>query len=121
MNRKELEERMIDFAVAVAHLANQAPSGTSAKFYAGQMIRSSGSSALNYGEAQAGESIKDFIHKNKIVLKELRETLICLKIAERAKLYKSEEEVKSAIKENNELISIFVATIKTAHKNSANK
>ncbi len=35
--------------------------------------------SLNYGEAQSGESGKDFIHKIKDVLKELRETFILSK------------------------------------------
>ena len=42
----------------------------------GQLLRSGISPALNYGEAQSGESRRDFIHKIKIVLKELRELII---------------------------------------------
>jgi len=50
-------------------------------------------------------------------LKELRETFICLKIIERAKLLTSLEQLKIAVKENDELISIFVRSVKTAQKN----
>jgi four helix bundle protein len=121
MNRLELENRLVDFAVKILSVANQLKSCQGAHYYADQIIRSSGSSALNYGEAQAGESPRDFIHKNKIVLKELRETMICLKIIGRAKLCKSEEEMKAVTNENNELISIFVAAIKTSEKNQNNK
>ena len=53
----------------------------------------------------------------KIVLKELRETFICLKIIHKTKLYKSEEIIIKAKKENNELISIFVKSVETAQKN----
>ena len=53
----------------------------------------------------------------KIVLKELRETFVCLKIIQRAKLYKSEIKMKEAQIENNELISIFVKSIETAQNN----
>ena len=83
----------------------------------GQIIRSGTSVSLNYGEAQSGESRKDFIHKMKIALKELRETFACLKIIHRTKLYKSEILIKKALKENNELISIFVKSVETAQKN----
>jgi len=47
------------------------------------MIRSGTSPALNFGEAMAAESRNDFIHKLKIILKELRETFVCLKIIKR--------------------------------------
>jgi len=75
----------------------------------GQIIRSGTSPALNYGEEESGESLAG---------KELRETFICLKIVYRAKLYKSEDKIQSALQENNELISIFVKSIETAQKNS---
>ena len=53
----------------------------------------------------------------KIVLKELRETFISLKIIERTKLYKAQAKIQRAKQENNELISIFVKSIETAQKN----
>jgi len=84
----------------------------------GQIIRSGTSVSLNYGEAQSGESRRDFIHKIKVVLKELRETYVALKIIHKAKLYKTEINIKKAKKENNELISIFVKSVETAQKNS---
>jgi four helix bundle protein len=69
------------------------------------------------GEAQSGESRKDFIHKIKIALKELRESYVCLKIIFRTKLFKSEQKIQLALKENNELISIFVKSAETAQNN----
>ena len=53
----------------------------------------------------------------KIVLKELRETFICLKIIHKAKLFHQEDLIFRAIQENNELISIFVKSVETARKN----
>lgn len=72
---------------------------------------------MNYGEAQSAESRKDFVHKIKIVLKELRETYVCLKIIKQSGLYKSQEKIGKALVENNELISIFVRSVETAQKN----
>ena len=53
----------------------------------------------------------------KVVLKELRETFVCLKIIHRTKIYKSEKKIQKALKENDELISIFVKSVETAQKN----
>ncbi|MBN1416670.1 MAG: four helix bundle protein [Bacteroidales bacterium] len=115
--RFNLEDRLIDFSVLITEIVEKMPSTRAGNHYAGQLIRSGTSPALNYGEAQGGESRKDFIHKLKIVLKELRETFICLRIVEKIKLYKSHESLIKAINENNELISIFVRSIETAQKN----
>ena len=117
MNKKELEERLINFAVLIIEIANELPNTKVGNHLAGQLVRSGTSPALNYGEAQSAESRKDFIHKIKIVLKELRETLVCLKIIFKAKLYKSENKIHMALNENDELISIFVKSVETAQKN----
>jgi len=80
----DLEDRLIDFAIRISELADILPKGGLGKYITNQMIRSGASPALNYGEAQSAESVKDFVHKLKIVLKELRETYICLKKIGRA-------------------------------------
>lgn len=80
-----------------------------------QLIRSVTSSALNYGEAQGVESKKDFIHKMKVCLKELRESQVNLQILEKSNLVKSKEDFEPIIKESNELVAIFTASIKTTN------
>ena len=117
MNKFELEERLINFSVLIIAIANELPNTKAGNHLSGQLIRSGTSASLNYGEAQSGESRKDFIHKIKIVLKELRETFVCLKIIHRTKLNKSNEKMKTVMKENDELISIFVKSVETAQKN----
>ncbi len=117
MNKKDLEERLINFAVLIIDITNEMPDKKAAKHLSGQIIRSGTSPALNYGEAQSAESRKDFVHKMKIVLKELRETFVCLKIIKRAKLVKTLEKVDRALIENNELISIFVKSVETTERN----
>jgi four helix bundle protein len=116
MNRYELEERLIDFAVLIYRITEQFPGSKEGIYYKDQIIRSSASSALNYGEAMSAESGKDFLHKVRIVLKELRETFVALRIIDRIQLLKSENELAKVIKENNELISIFVKTVQTSLK-----
>jgi four helix bundle protein len=117
MNKQELEERLIDFAALIIMSANNFEKNYAGNHLAGQIIRSGTSPALNYGEAQSAESPKDFIHKMGICLKELRESFVCLKIVERAKLTKDINNLILAKKEVNELISIFVSSIKTVKSN----
>jgi four helix bundle protein len=97
-------------------LTKDLPNTRAANHLAGQLLRSGTSPALNYGEAQSGESPNDFIHKIKVVLKELRETLVCLKILYRTKLFKSEDKMKAVLKETDELVAIFVTSVKTAER-----
>jgi four helix bundle protein len=61
---------------------------------AGQLIRSGTSPAFNYGEVQRAESGNDFIHNIKVVLKELRESNIALKIIKRLTLIKPDERIE---------------------------
>jgi len=81
------------------------------------LVRSGSSPALNYGEAQAAESRNDFIHKMKVILKELRESMVSLKIIERRTMHNLENTLV-AKNECNQLIAIFVKSIETAKKNN---
>ena len=113
----DLEERLIDFAVRIIRIAESLPKTKIGNHIAGQLIRCGTSPAPNYGEAQSAESRSDFIHKMKICLKELRETKVWLIMIVRANLLKSKFKLESDIHENDELISIFMASIKTAKQN----
>ena len=117
VNKFDLEERLINFAVMVVQICENLKDTRSAVHLSGQLIRSGTSPALNYGEAMSGESRKDFIHKIKITLKELRESFICMRIIDKSDLCNSRESLKIALVENNELISIFVKSAETAQKN----
>ena len=117
MNKFDLEERLIEFSVLIIDIVHEMPNSKAGNHLSGQLVRSGTSVSLNYGEAQSGESRKDFIHKIMVVLKELRETHVCLKIIHRAKLYKAESTILDAKKEANELISIFVKSVETARNN----
>ena len=112
----DLEERLIDFAVRIIRTAESLPKTKAGNHIAGQLIRCGTSPAPNYGEAQSAESRSDFIHKMKVSLKELRETKVWLLMIVRANLIKPTSKLETLIKENNELISIFVTSIKTAKK-----
>ena len=109
----ELEHRLIDFAVRVIKLSARLPRTPAGKHIAGQILRSGTSPAPNYGEARGGESHADFVHKLGIVLKELNETQIWLRIIKQSQLLKPALLV-GIVEENQELCRIFASSLKTA-------
>ena len=112
-----LEDRLVDFSVLMMKVADALPKSYAGQHLSGQLTRSGTSPALNYGEAQSGESRRDFIHKVKICLKELRECTVCLKIIDRSGLLTGHDLVKAGLVECNELTAIFVASVRTAEAN----
>ncbi len=116
----DLQDRLVDYAVRIIKLSEQLPESKAGKHISGQLLRSGTSPAPNYAEAQSAESTKDFIHKLKISLKELRETEVWIKILIKAKLIKSSL-LDPLLKETDELISIFFKSIDTAKKKQDDK
>jgi four helix bundle protein len=110
----DLEERLIAFAIRMLEVSEILPRTNAGIHLSGQLVRSGTSPAFNYGEAQAAESSGDFIHKIGIVLKELRETSICLKIIIRKPLIKDIDPIMKDLSECSELIAIFAKSVKTA-------
>lgn len=117
----DLEDRLVNFAVQIAGIVESLPSTRTGNHIGSQLIRSGTSPALNYGEAQSAESRTDFIHKIKVVLKELRETSVSLKIIKRLPLIKPSERIDPIMDEANQLIAIFVKSISTAQTNRTKK
>jgi len=113
----DLEDRLIDFSIGISEIVEILPNTKFGNQIAGQLVRSGTSPALNYGEAMSAESTNDFVHKLKIILKELRESFVCLKIIKRKPLIKPDEKTNPIYNENNELIAIFVKSIQTAKAN----
>ena len=120
MNRQELENRLINFAIETIKLTNEHKNNYAGNHLSNQIIRSATSVPLNYGEAQSAESKKDFVHKLQVVLKELRETMVNLKIIKGAQLSNNIELLDKIMVENDELIAILVKTIQTL-KSKINK
>jgi len=121
VNKRDLEERLINFAVLIVDISESMQTNRTSVHLSGQLLRSGTSPALNYGEAQSAESSRDFIHKIKVVLKELRETHVCLRIISKVNHNAKQEAIALAMAESNELISIFVKSVATAQKNLEKK
>ena len=110
----DLEERLIRFTINVCELAENIDKTALGTYISNQIIRSGASPALNYAEAQSAESPRDFIHKLKIVLKELRETKVSLKIIKIKPLTSDQETVNKLLNETEELLAIFSKSVSTA-------
>jgi len=94
------------------------PNTRAGNHVAGQLLRCGTSSLSNHGEVEAAESRRDFLHKLRICLKELRETKRWLRLVSRAKKLGPPADLMSHLNEVEELIRIFVASIRTAEKNA---
>ena len=116
MVKYDLQDRLIDFSVDLIKALDLLPNSVIGKHLKGQLTRSGTSPALNYAEASDAESRKDFIHKIKIVLKELRETIVGVTIINRLDLLEKQQ-VTYLLKECDELIAILKRSYLTAKAN----
>jgi four helix bundle protein len=116
LKQSDLENRLIGFSILISNVIESLDDSKLSSYLGNQIIRSGTSSAIHYGEVQDAESKSDFIHKLKVILKELRETFIALKIIDGKHISSNVELIKKALKENDELIAIVVSSLKTVRK-----
>jgi four helix bundle protein len=114
----EIHRRLIDFGARTSRVAKMLPRTDEGRYIAQQLIRSGLAAAPNYAEARAAESRADFIHKLRIVLKELNETKSWLEQTVANALF-SRDKMAAIIAENQELCWIIAASIKTARGSSS--
>lgn len=112
----DLEERLIDFACLCLDVCDLLPNSRAGQNLEYQLSKSSTAAALNYGEAQAAESRADFLHKMKVVLKEIRESGVNLKIVQKKQMV-MDPIIEVAVKEADELRAIFIKSVQTATNN----
>jgi four helix bundle protein len=111
----------LNYSVRIINIVEKLPNTRTGNHIAGQLLRSGTSPYPNHGEAQSAESPKDFVHKLRISLKELRETQRWLLLIQRIPLIKPAEKLDNILQETEELIKIFVSSIKTTEtKNISN-
>ena len=106
----------MDLAVSVSRVVQRLLANRIGAHVAGQLMRCCTAPVASYAEAMGAESRRDFIHKMKLGLKELRESLVWLRYSQRMQLTSSDE-IELNVQECDELIAIFVASIRTAKKN----
>jgi four helix bundle protein len=116
----DLEERLVAFAAQIIHLIETLPGTRVGNHVASQLLRAATSPMANHAEAQSAESRADFVHKLKVCLKELRESLRWLRLVQKVRLVQSEE-VEKALQETDELVRIFVKSLKTVERRNGGR
>lgn len=115
--RQDLRLRTRQFALRVIKLVTKTPKSGVGKVISQQILRSGTSVGANYAEAFRSRSRADYINKHQICLQELEETLYWLDLLTDSGVF--EQDLLALLKaETNELISIFIAIIKTAKSDS---
>lgn len=119
--RFDLEERLLAYAAQIIRLVEMLPNTRAGNHIAGQLIRSGTSPLANHGEAEGAESRNDFIHKLGICHKELRESCRWLRLIERVPLLQKQDLLNELLRETDELLRIFVASIRTARAHACSE
>jgi four helix bundle protein len=111
--RKDLSERLLNFAADVIKLLGKLNKTAVGRHIGYQLLKASTSSGANYEEACGAESKADFIHKMQLVLKESRESLYWLKLIKKANLI-SDGHLQLLLGEVKELVKIVAKSVVTA-------
>jgi four helix bundle protein len=116
MNENEMKKRTKQFGLRVIKLVESLPSGQTARTIGNQLLRSGMSVGANYRAACRGRSKADFIAKAGISLEEADECLYWMEMLQEAGIVPAEK-MKDLMKEADELVAIFTASIRTARTN----
>jgi four helix bundle protein len=109
----EIHQRLINFGARTTRVAKMLPRTMEGRYISQQLLRCGLATASNYAEARAAESRADFVHKLRIVLKELNESRSWLEQIVANNLV-SRDKMAGIIAESKELCWIMAASIKTA-------
>jgi four helix bundle protein len=113
MERNDLSERLLDYAVRIIKLVEALPATIIGKRIGDQLLRSGTSVGANYEEAQGAESHLDFVHKLQIALKELRESNYWLRVLAKSGVLPPER-LREIVDESNQLCKILSKAVATA-------
>jgi four helix bundle protein len=112
-DKRDLRVRTKDFALRIIRLYTALPKTTEAQVISKQLLRSGTSVGAHYREASRARSTAEFVSKMEVGLQELDETDYWLELLEEGGIV-SAERLANLRSEINELIAIFVASVKTA-------
>ncbi len=116
MNENDLKKRTKQFGLRAIKLVESLPNGQTARTIGHQLLRSGLSVGANYRAACRGRSKADFVAKAGISLEEADECLYWMVMLQEAGIVPAEK-MKDLMKEADELVAIFTASIKTARAN----
>jgi four helix bundle protein len=113
MTKEELIARNRKFVLEILTIVRQLPSDRVYDALVRQLVRSSTSVGANYRAACRAKSTKDFINKLKIVEEEADESSYFIDLLQEIDNGKSKEKLNSLLSESNQLVAIYVASLKT--------
>ncbi len=113
MNESDLKKRTKQFGLRIIRLVESLPSTQTARTIGNQLLRSGMSVGANYRAACRGRSKADFVAKAGISLEEADECLYWMEMLQEAGIIPADK-LKDLMKEADELVAIFTASIKTA-------
>jgi four helix bundle protein len=119
MTKNELIARNKKFIIEVLTLTESLPHNRIYDSLVRQVVRSSSSVGANYRAACRAKSTADFINKLKIVEEEADESSFFLDLFYDLDKGSNKERIKNILKESNELVSIYSASVITAKKKLA--
>ena len=120
MTNDQLKNRTKHFSLTVLNLIEKTPNSMSTRVVINQIAKSATSVGANYRAVCRARSDREFVAKLNIVLEEADETQFWLEIIEEMK-WISQSELNDLQKEANELVAIFVSTLKTVNNRLNNK
>ena len=120
MNETDLVHRTKNFAKEIIVLCRSLPNNREGRLIGDQLFRSGTSVAANYRAACRGRSKAEFVSKLAIVVEEADEAQFWLELIKEMNILQ-DPTVDKLIKEADELIAIFVASIKTTKNNLKSK
>ena len=118
MNQKEMKRRTKEFAKEIIRLCRKLPNNREGRLIGDQIFRSGTSVAANYRSACRGRSKSEFISKLSIAEEEADETLFWLEVIKEMGV-STYDKLDALMKENDEILAIVVASIKTAKRNKS--
>ena len=115
MKENILKKKSFDFAIRIINLYKFLKKEHKEFIFSQQIIKSGTSIGAMIREAEHAESLKDFVHKLNIGLKEANESIYWLDLLY-ATDFISEKMYKSIIKDCEELLKLLIASVKTTKK-----
>ena len=113
INPDGLKDRTKHFALMVIRLCRTVPPSQEGRIVTRQLLCSATSVAANYRAVCRSRSRADFVSKLGIVLEEADETFFWLELLVDMGAVQTDK-IHPLLKEANELVSIFVASLRTA-------
>lgn len=120
MNESALIQRTKNFAKEIIGFCRILPNNREGRLIGDQLFRSGTSVAANYRAACRGRSKAEFVSKLAIVVEEADEAQFWLELIKEMNI-SNDLSLDKLIKEADELVAIFVASIKTTKSNLKSK